>query len=79
MGRGYAWFDTGTHDSLLDAALFIRALEQRQGLRIACPEEIAWRQGWLSDEALVAMAEPLKKSGYGAYLLGLLEGDGVRR
>ncbi|UOM37320.1 glucose-1-phosphate thymidylyltransferase RfbA [Acuticoccus sp. I52.16.1] len=74
MGRGYAWFDTGTHDSLVDAALFIRALEQRQGLRIACPEEIAWRQGWLSDEALVALGEAQKKSGYGAYLLGLLEG-----
>ena len=74
MGRGYAWFDTGTHDSLVDAALFIRALEQRQGLRIACPEEIAWRQGWLSDEALEKLGETQKKSGYGAYLLGLLEG-----
>ena len=74
MGRGYAWFDTGTHDSLVDAALFIRALEQRQGLRIACPEEIAWRQGWLSDDALVALGEAQRKSGYGAYLLGLLEG-----
>ena len=73
MGRGYAWFDTGTHDSLLDAALFIRALEQRQGLRISCPEEIAWRQGWLSDEALAKLGEAQKKSGYGAYLLGLLD------
>ncbi|RAH96557.1 glucose-1-phosphate thymidylyltransferase [Acuticoccus sediminis] len=73
MGRGYAWFDTGTHDSLVDAALFIRALEQRQGLRIACPEEIAWRQGWLSAEALAALGEAQKKSGYGAYLLGLLD------
>ena len=73
MGRGYAWFDTGTHDSLLDAALFIRALEQRQGLRISCPEEIAWRQGWLSDEALARLGETQKKSGYGAYLLGLLD------
>ena len=73
MGRGYAWFDTGTHDSLVDAALFIRALEQRQGLRIACPEEIAWRQGWLSDEGLAKLGEAQKKSGYGAYLLGLLD------
>jgi len=74
MGRGYAWFDTGTHDSLVDAAMFIRALEQRQGLKVACPEEIAWRQGWLSDAALAALGEGLKKSGYGSYLLGLLEG-----
>ena len=73
MGRGYAWFDTGTHDSLLDAALFLRTLEQRQGLRISCPEEIAWRQGWLSDEALERLGEAQKKSGYGAYLLGLLD------
>ena len=72
MGRGYAWFDTGTHNSLVDAAMYIRALEQRQGLRIACPEEIAWRQGWLSDEALAALGREQEKSGYGAYLLELL-------
>ena len=72
MGRGYAWFDTGTHDSLVDAAMYIRALEQRQGLRIACPEEIAWRQGWLSNDALAALGREQEKSGYGAYLLELL-------
>ena len=72
MGRGYAWFDTGTHNSLVDAAMYIRALEQRQGLRIACPEEIAWRQGWLSNEALAALGREQEKSGYGAYLLELL-------
>jgi len=72
MGRGYAWFDTGTHDSLVDAAMYIRALEQRQGLRIACPEEIAWRQGWLGDDALAALGREQEKSGYGAYLLELL-------
>ena len=73
MGRGYAWFDTGTHDSLVDAAMFIRALEQRQGLRICCPEEIAWRQGWLSDDGLRARGSMQEKSGYGRYLLDLLE------
>lgn len=73
MGRGYAWFDTGTHDSLVDAALFIRALEQRQGLRICCPEEIAWRNGWVSDENLHGLGEALAKSGYGQYLIELLE------
>jgi glucose-1-phosphate thymidylyltransferase len=74
LGRGYAWFDTGTHDSLVDAAMFVRALEERQGLRISCPEEIAWRQGWLSDEALASRGEALRKSGYGTYLLDLLKG-----
>ncbi|WP_108659457.1 glucose-1-phosphate thymidylyltransferase RfbA [Acuticoccus kandeliae] len=73
MGRGYAWFDTGTHDSLLDAAMFIRALEQRQGLRICCPEEIAWRRGWLSDEGLAEIGTLQEKSGYGRYLLDLLD------
>jgi len=72
MGRGYAWFDTGTHDSLVDAANFIRALEQRQGLRISCPEEIAWRRGWLTDDALAALGRAQEKSGYGRYLLDLL-------
>jgi glucose-1-phosphate thymidylyltransferase len=71
MGRGFAWFDTGTHDSMVDAAMFIRALEQRQGLRICCPEEVAWRNGWLDDEALIALGRAYEKSGYGAYLLDL--------
>jgi glucose-1-phosphate thymidylyltransferase len=73
MGRGYAWLDTGTHDSLLDAAHFIATMEKRQGLKIACPEEIAWRNGWISDDALAQLAEPMKKNGYGQYLLKLLE------
>ncbi|TSE30560.1 glucose-1-phosphate thymidylyltransferase RfbA [Tepidimonas charontis] len=72
MQRGYAWLDTGTHDSLLDAGQFIATLERRQGLKIACPEEIAWRQGWIGAEQLQRLAHPLAKSGYGQYLLGLL-------
>ncbi|HEX8988886.1 MAG TPA: glucose-1-phosphate thymidylyltransferase RfbA [Rhodocyclaceae bacterium] len=72
MGRGMAWLDTGTHDSLLEASQFIGTLEKRQGLKVACPEEIAWRTGWIDDAALEALASPLAKSGYGAYLLGLL-------
>lgn len=72
MGRGMAWLDTGTHDSLLDASQFIATLEKRQGLKVACPEEIAWRQGWIDDGQLAALAAPLAKSGYGAYLLSLL-------
>ncbi len=72
MGRGDAWLDTGTHDSLLEAAQFIQTLERRQGLRISCPEEIAWRNGWISDAQLEALARPLAKSGYGEYLLDLL-------
>lgn len=75
LGRGAAWLDTGTHDSLLDAALFISTLEKRQGLKIACPEEIAWRRGFIDDEELARIAEPLSKSGYGAYLLSLLDED----
>ncbi|MCX7815202.1 MAG: glucose-1-phosphate thymidylyltransferase RfbA [Tepidimonas ignava] len=74
MKRGYAWLDTGTHDSLLEAGQFIATLERRQGLKIACPEEVAWRQGWIDDAQLQALAEPLAKSGYGRYLLGLLRG-----
>ncbi len=73
MGRGFAWLDTGTHASLLDAATYVRITEERQGLKIACPEEVAWRRGFISDEELQRIAEPLRKSGYGEYLLRLLE------
>ena len=72
MGRGYAWLDTGTHDSLLDASQFIATLEKRQGLKVACPEEIAYRQGWISAEQLEALARPMLKNGYGQYLMKLL-------
>lgn len=72
MGRGYAWLDTGTHESLLQAGNFIATVEQRQGLRICCPEEIAWRQGWIDDDALAALAAGLAKTGYGQYLQGLV-------
>ncbi|MEO6395735.1 MAG: glucose-1-phosphate thymidylyltransferase RfbA [Devosia sp.] len=72
LGRGFAWLDTGTHDSLLDAAQFVSTLEKRQGLKIACPEEIAWRSGWIDDEALLRLAAPLVASGYGLYLKKLL-------
>jgi glucose-1-phosphate thymidylyltransferase len=78
MGRGDAWLDTGTHESLLDAGQFIQTLEKRQGLRISCPEEIAWRNGWIDDAQLEALARPLAKSGYGEYLLGLLTKDVLR-
>lgn len=73
MGRGYAWLDTGTHESLLDAGNYVRIMEERQGLKIACPEEIAWRSGFISDAELEVIAAPMVKSGYGAYLLKLLE------
>lgn len=73
MGRGYAWLDTGTHDSLLEAASFIATLQKRQGLQVACPEEIAFRQCWISAEQLLQLADPLKKNGYGQYLLNLLK------
>ncbi|QZH76397.1 MAG: glucose-1-phosphate thymidylyltransferase RfbA [Erythrobacter sp.] len=77
MGRGFAWLDTGTHGSLLDAATYVRITEERQGLKICCPEEIAWRQGFIDDTQLEAIAAPLRKSGYGEYLLGLLR-EGAR-
>ncbi len=73
MGRGFAWLDTGTHDSLLEAASFIATLQKRQGLQVACPEEIAYRQGWIDAAALQRLSEPLKKNGYGQYLLSLLK------
>ncbi len=73
MWRGYAWLDTGTHASLMQAGQFIATLEERQGLKIACPEEIAWQQGFIDAAQLERLAKPLAKSGYGAYLLGLLE------
>lgn len=72
MGRGYAWLDTGTHDSLMEAGQFIATLEKRQGLKVACPEEIAFRAGWISAEQLQALAQPLAKNGYGQYLLKLI-------
>lgn len=73
MGRGYAWLDTGTHDSLLEAGQFIATIEKRQGLKVACPEEIAFRQNWINAKQLASLAQPLAKNGYGQYLLGLLE------
>ncbi|HCG7262522.1 TPA: glucose-1-phosphate thymidylyltransferase, partial [Vibrio parahaemolyticus] len=73
MGRGTAWLDTGTLDDLLDAAIFIRAIEKRQGLKINCPEEIAYRMGYIDADKLKEVAKPLIKSGYGKYLMGLLE------
>jgi len=73
LGRGVAWLDTGTHDSLLQAANFIQTIEERQGLKICCPEEIAWSQGWITSEQLAEQAEPLRKSNYGEYLLRLLK------
>jgi glucose-1-phosphate thymidylyltransferase len=73
MGRGMAWLDTGTPDSLHEASSYIRTLEHRQGLKVGCPEEVAWRMGWIDDAQLAALAEPQRKSGYGTYLLQLLE------
>jgi glucose-1-phosphate thymidylyltransferase len=72
MGRGMAWLDTGTHEALMEAALFIQTLERRQGLMVACPEEIAYRSGYITAEQLEALANPMRNNGYGAYLLQLL-------
>ena len=77
MGRGYAWLDTGTHESLLEASQFIATLETRQGLKVACPEEISYRQQWIDGAQLEQLAQPLTKSGYGQYLLGLLKDRGL--
>lgn len=76
LGRGFAWLDTGTHDSLLDAANYISTIERRQGQKIACVEEIAWRQGWIGDDDLAKLAEPMMNCGYGNYLLALMRTRG---
>ena len=73
LGRGYAWLDTGTHQSLLEASNYIETIEARQGLRVCCPEEIAWNNGWISDDQLKELARPLAKNGYGEYLMSLPE------
>lgn len=78
LGRGFAWLDTGTHQSLLEASTFIETIEMRQGLRVCCPEEIAFQNGWIDAAQLEALAQPLVKNGYGQYLLGLLQRGGAR-
>lgn len=77
LGRGYAWLDTGTHESLLQASCFVQTVEERQGLKISCPEEIAYRMGWINKEDVMKIADPLRKNGYGQYLLNLLDGEGT--
>jgi glucose-1-phosphate thymidylyltransferase len=79
MGRGFAWFDTGTHESLLQASEFVRTIEARQNLKVACPEEIAWRMGYIDSEQLLRLANSLEKSGYGTYLRGLVDPSTARR
>ncbi len=73
LGRGYAWLDTGTHESLQQASSFIETIENRQGLKVACPEEISYLQGWIDSDQVLELAEPLRNSGYGEYLIQLLE------
>jgi glucose-1-phosphate thymidylyltransferase len=72
MGRGYAWLDTGTHESLLEASQFVATIERRQGLKVSCPEEIAYRKGWIDAHALKQLAQPMKNTAYGKYLINLL-------
>ena len=72
MGRGYAWLDTGTHDSLTDASNFIATIEKRQGIKIACPEEIAYQRNWIDAEQVLKLAQPISKNGYGKYLISLV-------
>lgn len=79
MGRGFAWLDTGTHESLLEASMYIETIERRQGLKVACPEEVSWRQGWISEHQLQAMAEKLKKNQYGRYLQSLVDEAKMQR
>ncbi len=79
LGRGYAWLDTGTHDSLIEAGQFIATLEKRQGLKVACPEEIAWRNGWIDDADVERLAAPMIKNGYGQYLMRLIAERGMSR
>ncbi|KFF48311.1 glucose-1-phosphate thymidylyltransferase RfbA [Salinicola sp. DM10] len=79
MGRGFAWLDTGTHESLMEASHFVATLEHRQGLKLCCPEEIAWRHGWIDDDQMLALAEPLAKSSYGQYLRRVVKERGVYR
>jgi glucose-1-phosphate thymidylyltransferase len=73
MGRGFAWLDTGTQESLFDASRFVEVVESRQGVQIACLEEIAWRKGWISDEELLRLAEPMRKHAYGQYMINLVK------
>ncbi|MEO9196909.1 MAG: sugar phosphate nucleotidyltransferase, partial [Polyangia bacterium] len=79
MGRGYAWLDSGTHESLMQASTFIQIIEERQGLKVACPEEVAFRMGYIDAAQVARLAEPMKKNGYGQYLLELVNGGALAR